>query len=227
MAVDGGRKIATIVTKLKTIHIYISVFIIGVAVTSGYLYLNHKRLQSSLQKASYLQEIKQEERRIQVYERDVKKGIHRVTYTCEYLLAIGDYKGMYNLAEKKNNKKYIGIYYVIINIPSQAIPILKQYIKKHPEDSEALAYLGLAYFKEKKYSETIAVLSKIKKGDYRINYDIAVSYEKIGDSFDAVIYYSRALLSASDPVYRNLIKEKILVLKMSGGKRWIFQQDSQ
>ncbi len=227
MATLGGKRIAGIITKLKTIHIYAVAFVIGVAVVAGYLYTDHKKLQNALNKVDYSQRITREEKSIKAFESDLKAGIHKTTYTCEHFLAIGDYNEMYRLAVQTNNKKYIGIYYVIINIPSQAVPLLSQYGSLHPFDEEALAYLGYAYFKQKNYPQAIAVLSKIKHKSYKVHYDMAVAYEKMGDFTDAEIHYTQALTSTDDPVYRNLIKEKLAVLRVSGGKRWTFPQGSQ
>ena len=223
----GKRSLVGLIVKLKTVHLYMAVLVLGVLVTSVYIYKDHKKLHSVLNTRDYSQVIAREERDIRGYERDLKAGIRRTTYTCEHFLAVGDYSEMYKLAVQNNNKKYMGIYYVIINIPSQAVPLLTQYLAENPSDGEALAYLGYAYYKQKNYPKAIATLSKIKSKNFKVQYDLAVAYEKMGDFTDAEIHYTRALSLTDDPVYRELIKEKLIVLRVSGGERWIFQQGSR
>ena len=221
------KRLVRLIVKLRTFHLYIAVLVLGVLVISVYIYNDHKKLHSVLNTRDYSQAIAREEKNIKCYGRDLSTGIHRTIYTCEHFLAVGDYSEMYKLAVQNNNKKYMGIYYVIINIPSQAIPLLTQYLTENPSDKEALAYLGYAYYKQKNYPKTIATLSKIKGKDFKVQYDLGVAYEKMGDFTNAEIHYTWALSLTDDPVYRELIKEKLIVLKVSGGEKWIFQQDSR
>lgn len=222
-----NKLIANLMIRLKVIHIYIMAFLIGIIAMSGYIYTDHMKLRNMLISADYKNDIAREEKNISNYEKDLEEGIHRSTYTCRHFLAVGNYNRMYNLAVKENNKKYIGIYFVIADMPSQAIPLLAEYLLKNPFDSEALAYLGYAYFKEGKYLKAIASLLKVKKKKFEILFDIAVAYERAGDITDAEAYYTKALVVANNPVYRNLIREKLAVLEISGGEKWIYRQDLQ
>ncbi len=152
------------------------------------------------------------EREIKTEELAIHKEISKKPQTLEYLLQSGDLAKMGQIAEKENNIKYLGIYYVETSNPEKGVSLLELYLKNH-NDNQAKMYLALAYLKEKRYLDALNELEKIKSNRYEVFLDKAVVLEKLGLIKNAIQNYEIAYDRSKDPVVKGMIKAKITVLR--------------
>jgi len=131
----------------------------------------------------------------------------------ENLLILKRFDEMFKLAKKENNLKYEGIYYFKKGDLDKSYDMLKQYLKKHKNDSEASAYLAFVLYKKGDYNEALKILNAVKTDNCELIVDKAVLYEASEEYYKALRLYKKSYMSCNNPAVKNKIEKKIIVLE--------------
>ncbi|AEA34104.1 tetratricopeptide repeat protein [Hippea maritima] len=193
--------------------IYASLVVVLVLIFSLYSFKLYKKVEKQLRSKDFsvVEKLKND---IDIAEKKLKSKSFVKKHSCEYLLEIGKLNQMYEMAKKKNDIKYISIYYAKTNQEDKAIKNLKVYLKNHPNDEQAIAYLSYALMKKKKYRQALNELNKIRSDRYELFLDKAVIFELMGDMKNALKNYSIVLKKTHDKSLKNMIEAKIAVLRL-------------
>ncbi len=178
-----------------------------------YSFSIYKMVDSQLKKDFY-NEVVRVAREIKNMEVQLEKNTGKKIQGFEYLLESGRLNKLKELAQKNNNIKYLGIYYVETSEPEKGSELLEFYLKKH-NDVQARLYLALAFLKEGKYLDALNQLERVKADRYEVFLDKAVVLEKLGDIEKAIKYYRVAYEKTNDPVLKGMIRAKLAVLEFA------------
>lgn len=131
----------------------------------------------------------------------------------ENLLILKRFDEMFKLAEKENNLKYEGIYYFEKGDLDKSYGMLKQYLEKHKNDSEASVYLSFVLYKKGDYNTALEVLNTIKTDNCELKVDRAILYEASEEFHKALQLYKKSYMNCKNPAVKNKIEKKIIVLE--------------
>ncbi len=130
----------------------------------------------------------------------------------EELLVLKRYDEMYKLAKKRHNAKYEGIYYFEKGKLRMAYDLLNSYLKEHPSDKQAIAYIAYILYKQKRYSEALSFLKKVKPANCNIQVDKAIVYEANNSPEIALNLYKKAYSICASEALKAKLTRKMIVL---------------
>ena len=107
-------------------------------------------------------------------------------------------KGLQKFPGEKRLTFFLYRIYILKNQKQNALALLKAYLKKHPEDKEALKNIALLYFEEKEYKKSLDVLKRISKKDAFVHYFLAQCYIKLKNPDLAIFHLKKAVELKSD-----------------------------
>ncbi len=131
----------------------------------------------------------------------------------ENLLILKRFDEMFKLAEKENNLKYEGIYYFEKGDLDKSYGMLKKYLEKHKNDSEASVYLSFVLYKKGDYDTALKVLNTVKTDSCELTVDKAILYEASKDFHKALRLYKKSYMNCGNPAVKDKIEKKIIVLE--------------
>ena len=131
----------------------------------------------------------------------------------ENLLILKRFDEMFKLAEKENNLKYEGIYYFEKGDLDKSYGMLKKYLEKHKNNSEASVYLSFVLYKKGDYDTALKVLDAVKTDSCELMVDKAILYEASEEFYKALELYKKSYMNCNNPAVKNKIEKKIIVLE--------------
>ncbi len=147
------------------------------------------------------------------HEKKLATNIKKQRKGLDELFILKKFDKMFEIAKKRNDLKYEGLYYFKKGNLDMAYKLFQDYIKKHKNDNSVKAYMAFVLYRQKRYSEAIKMLDAIKIKSCELIVDMAVVYESFDNYKEALGLYRQAYAQCKNPITASRIRKKIIVLE--------------